>query len=76
MDGLSELLALIAKGGNIAQVAALWFLYQIWREAKSTARQFLVGQEQIKRAIIVSNPETARIFDEIPLKQETLDRAR
>lgn len=67
MDGLGELLTLIGKGGNIAQVAALWFLYQIWRDARRWAAQFADGQERIKRAIIVSNPEAARVFDEKPL---------
>jgi hypothetical protein len=67
MDGLGELLTLIGKGGNVAQVAALWFLYQIWRDARKWAEQFSDSQERIQRAIIVSNPETARIFDGKPL---------
>ena len=69
MDGLGELLTLIGKGGNIAQVAALWFLYQIWRDARRWAEDFSVSQDEIRRAIIVSNPETARIFENRPLSQ-------
>lgn len=41
--------------------------WKIWVQVREMAREFLRSQEQIKRAIIVSNPETARIFDEVPL---------
>lgn len=68
MEGLSEVLALVAKGGGAYQVAMVWLLYQVWREQRFTNDALVRGQEQIKRAIVVSNPETARIFDEDPLK--------
>ena len=68
MDGLGELLTLISKGGNVAQVALAVLAWRIWLQFKELLVGLVRGQEQIKRAIIVSNPETARIFEEEPLK--------
>lgn len=67
MDGIGELLTFISKGGNIAQVALAVLAWRIWLQFKDLLVSLWRGQEQIKRAIIVSNPETARIFEETPL---------
>lgn len=58
---------------ELAKVSPTVFIaiiaWKVWREMKDIALAFLRGQEQIKRAIIVSNPETARIFDEDTLRK-------
>lgn len=64
VDGLSELLSFVAKGGSAAQVALAFLAWRIWLQFKDLLVALVRGQEQIKRAIVVSNPETARIFDE------------
>lgn len=71
MDGLDQLFTLISKGGNVAMVALAFLAWRIWLQFKELLVRLVLGQEQIKRAIIVSNPQTARIFDEKPL--ESLD---
>lgn len=70
MDGLAELLAFVQKGGGAYQVAMVWLLYQVWREQRWTNANLRDSLEKIKRAVIVSNPETARIFEEAPLRAD------
>lgn len=69
MDELNGLLELLKNGGNAATIGLLYFAWKVAGGLKELLQDLHAGQEQIKRAIIVSNPETARIFEETQLKK-------